>query len=86
MGSLAFRLYLSVTGDTDLLTEKAGDHTGCQVLTAAGEFWASRATFNTTTGLYDILGVMGPDEYHAVTDNNVYTNIGIRNDLTKMVR
>ena len=24
---------------------------------------------------YDIVGVMGPDEYHGTTDNNVYTNV-----------
>ena len=25
--------------------------------------------------IYEIIGVMGPDEYHASTDNNVYTNV-----------
>ena len=27
-------------------------------------FWASIATFNETLGRYEILGVIGPDEYH----------------------
>jgi len=42
-------------------------------------FWTSRVTYNTTTGLYEVLGVIGPDEYALGSndqgvDNNAYTN------------
>ena len=65
--------------------------TGCDLVREVAEFWISRTQLNTSTGLYDITGgvpdnwtsyerlshkgVMGPDEYHASTDNNVYTNV-----------
>ena len=46
-------------------------------------FWASIATYNRTIDRYEILGVMGPDEYHdrypdstePGLNNNAYTNI-----------
>jgi trehalose/maltose hydrolase-like predicted phosphorylase len=40
------------------------------------EFYTKRVTFNTTTRLNDILGVMPPDEDNRPVDNNPYTNIG----------
>jgi alpha,alpha-trehalase len=53
------------------------------MLLEIARFLASLATSNETTGRYDILGVMGPDEYHDALPgasepglpNNAYTNI-----------
>ena len=47
------------------------------------KFWSSLATYNPTLGRYEILGVVGPDEYHtrlpgrdtSGVDNNSYTNL-----------
>jgi len=54
---------------------KLSNSSGCEAVHAIAEFWAGRAQLNKETGLYDIKGVMGPDEYHGTTDNNVYTNV-----------
>jgi alpha,alpha-trehalase len=46
-------------------------------------FWASKAVYNERLNRFEILGVMGPDEYHDAypdrdtpgLDNNAYTNV-----------
>ncbi|HSO51273.1 MAG TPA: HAD-IA family hydrolase [Actinomycetes bacterium] len=56
---------------------------GAELLVEIARFWASMATFNATEGRYEILGVMGPDEYHEAypdadrpgLNNNTYTNV-----------
>ena len=73
--SFAVRQYLATTGDVGLLTGKVEEVTGCQFVRDMAEFWRSRMSYNAGTGQYDITSVMGPDEYHGTTDNNVYTNI-----------
>jgi alpha,alpha-trehalase len=57
--------------------------TGAEMLIEIARFWASAATYNPQLGRYEILGVMGPDEYHDAypgrdrpgLDNNTYTNV-----------
>jgi trehalose/maltose hydrolase-like predicted phosphorylase/beta-phosphoglucomutase-like phosphatase (HAD superfamily) len=57
--------------------------TGAEMLIEIARFWASAATYNSELGRYEILGVMGPDEYHDAypgrdrpgLDNNTYTNV-----------
>ena len=57
--------------------------TGAEMLIEIARFWASLATYNPKLDRYEILGVMGPDEYHdaypgqrpAGPDNNTYTNV-----------
>jgi len=47
------------------------------------KFWSSKCTFNQKIGRYEILGVMGPDEFHekypgasdAGINNNAFTNV-----------
>ena len=73
--SFAVRQFLAVTGDTDIFTDSINSMTGCEFVRAAAEFWANRAEYNAATNQYDIKGVMGPDEYHGTTDNNLYTNV-----------
>jgi trehalose/maltose hydrolase-like predicted phosphorylase/beta-phosphoglucomutase-like phosphatase (HAD superfamily) len=56
---------------------------GAELLVEIARFWASIATFNAEQDRYEILGVMGPDEYHDAypgadrpgLDNNTYTNV-----------
>jgi trehalose/maltose hydrolase-like predicted phosphorylase/beta-phosphoglucomutase-like phosphatase (HAD superfamily) len=56
---------------------------GAELLIEIARFWASMATFDQEQGRYEILGVMGPDEYHEAypdadrpgLDNNTYTNV-----------
>ena len=56
---------------------------GAEMLVEIARFWASLATYNPRLDRYEILGVMGPDEYHDAypgrdqpgVDNNAYTNI-----------
>jgi trehalose/maltose hydrolase-like predicted phosphorylase/beta-phosphoglucomutase-like phosphatase (HAD superfamily) len=56
---------------------------GAELLVEIARFWSSITTFNAEQGRYEILGVMGPDEYHEAypdsdrpgLDNNTYTNV-----------
>jgi alpha,alpha-trehalase len=70
--------YYQVTADVDFLCEH-----GAEMLLEIARFWASAATYNRALDRYEILGVMGPDEYHdgypdrdePGLDNNAYTNV-----------
>ncbi len=56
---------------------------GAEMLLEIARFWCSATTFNEETGRYEIVGVMGPDEYHEKYPdreegglrNNAYTNV-----------
>jgi alpha,alpha-trehalase len=56
---------------------------GAEMLLEIARFWASIATYNSELDRYEILRVMGPDEYHDAypdaeepgLNNNAYTNI-----------
>lgn len=70
--------YYQVTGDMEFLTFH-----GAEMILEIARFWASIATYNPELDRYEILGVMGPDEYHdgypwserPGLNNNAYTNI-----------
>ncbi|MEE9124082.1 MAG: glycoside hydrolase family 65 protein, partial [candidate division NC10 bacterium] len=70
--------YYQVTGDWEFLS-----FYGAEMILEIARFWASIATYNRTLDRYEILGVMGPDEYHdrypdatePGLNNNAYTNI-----------
>jgi alpha,alpha-trehalase len=70
--------YYQVTADVDFLCEY-----GAEMLLEIARFWASAATHNRDLDRYEILGMMGPDEYHdgypdrdePGLDNNAYTNV-----------
>jgi hypothetical glycosyl hydrolase len=61
--------YWKATGDKDFL-EKGGAFLiiGCAL------FWVSRAYFNKDKDCFEILDIIGPDEYTEHIDNNAYTN------------
>ncbi|XP_077977259.1 protein-glucosylgalactosylhydroxylysine glucosidase-like [Glandiceps talaboti] len=72
-GDIAYAIqqYLSVTMDTDFLTNQRG----FELLKEVATFWAHRVELNSHTKLYEIHDVMGPDEYHQSVKNSVYTNV-----------
>jgi trehalose/maltose hydrolase-like predicted phosphorylase len=66
--SWAFWKYFQVTNDTKWLKEK-----GYPVISAVADFWASRVDRNGL-GKYDIVNVVGADEWAENIDNNAFTN------------
>jgi alpha,alpha-trehalase len=70
--------YYHATGDLEFMC-----FFGAEMLFEIARFWASLAKYNEEKGSYEILGVMGPDEYHDAypgsddpgINNNAYTNV-----------
>jgi alpha,alpha-trehalase len=70
--------YYQITNDVEFI-----QFYGAEMLVEIARFWASIATYNAELGRYEILGVMGPDEYHDAypdaeepgLNNNAYTNV-----------
>jgi alpha,alpha-trehalose phosphorylase len=67
--------YVDVTGDRDFA---AG--IGIELLVETARLWQSLGHFDAR-GEFRIDGVTGPDEYSAVVDNNVYTNLMAQQNL-----
>jgi len=61
--------YLDATGDQEF-----DRGTGLDLLTATARLWRSLG-HHDAAGRFRIDGVTGPDEYSAIADNNVYTNL-----------
>jgi maltose phosphorylase len=66
----AIWLYDKITGDKEFLYEK-----GIEMLLQISRFLASRGEWSPLTGEFGFYGVMGPDEYHMMVNNNCYTNV-----------
>lgn len=67
----ALILYLEATGDLSLLLEG-----GATLLFETARFWYDLGFFNPREGgAFCIHEVTGPDEYTALVDNNLYTNL-----------
>jgi len=70
--------YYQSTCDTEFMS-----FYGAEMILEIARFWSSIATYNRELDRYEILGVMGPDEYHDAypdsgrpgLDNNAYTNV-----------
>ena len=70
--------YQRFTGDIDFLAEF-----GAEMLIEIARFWASIAEYERLNDRYQIVGVMGPDEFHdedpgwdgPALRNNAYTNV-----------
>ncbi len=70
--------YYQITGDSEFLC-----FYGAEMILEIARFWSSIATYNSSEERYEILGVVGPDEYHDAypksetpgLKNNAYTNI-----------
>jgi alpha,alpha-trehalose phosphorylase len=65
----AVRRYVAATGETRFERE-----VGVELMVATARLWAAMGHFGTD-GAFRIDGVTGPDEYSALGDNNVYTNL-----------
>ncbi|MCQ2453603.1 MAG: hypothetical protein MJ136_03390 [Clostridia bacterium] len=66
--------YVHLTEDKDFLW-----HYGAEILLQIARFMASRVEKSSRTGKYGFYGVMGPDEFHMMVNNNAYTNyMGLR--------
>ena len=69
--------YFQVTGDLAFLR-----YHGAEIIVEIARLFSSLATYEPARERYDILGVLGPDEYHDAYpgreepgDNNAYTNV-----------
>jgi alpha,alpha-trehalose phosphorylase len=65
----AARRHVAATGDTTFERE-----VGLELLVATARLWRSLG-HHDASGSFRIDGVTGPDEYTAIVDNNVYTNL-----------
>src|SRR5262249_18371310 len=67
--------HVNATGDTEF-----GRTTGLRWPVDAGRLWRSFGAHGRD-GRFRIDGVTGPDEYSAIVDNNVYTNLMAQRNL-----
>jgi len=65
----AIRQYIDWTGDATILRDGA-----MEVLIECARFLFSYAYFKPEKGRYELLDVVGPDEYHERVHNNAFTN------------
>ena len=61
--------YVRLTGDTAFLRDY-----GAEMLLQIARFLKSRVAKSPRSGKYGFYGVMGPDEFHLMVNNNAYTN------------
>ncbi len=70
--------YYLVTCDMEFLS-----FFGAEMIFDIARYWASKASYNPEKGKYELLHIVGPDEYHTKypdqqsegIDNNAYTNV-----------
>jgi alpha,alpha-trehalose phosphorylase len=72
----AIRRYVNVRGDVGFLAE-----VGTEILVETARMWADLG-FYGDDGAFHIHGVTGPDEYTTVVDDNAYTNLMARLNLS----
>ncbi|MGQ0479659.1 MAG: glycoside hydrolase family 65 protein [Pseudonocardia sp.] len=84
-GTAAYHINADVA-DAVLRYVNATDHTdfhrevGCEILVETARLWMSLGHADAA-GKFRIDGVTGPDEYSALADNNVYTNLMAQRNL-----
>lgn len=67
--------YVAATGDTDFERD-----IGLEILVETARLWRSLG-HHDLAGNFRIDGVTGPDEYSAIQDNNIYTNLMAQRNL-----
>ena len=74
-GDVAITLweYFKLTGDDSLLREG-----GAEVILECARFYYSYAYFKKDKNRYEVLDVIGPDEYHERVHNNAFTNMVVK--------
>jgi nigerose phosphorylase len=68
--AIAMWEYFKITGNDSLLLEG-----GAEVILECARFYYSYAYFKKEKNRYEILDVIGPDEYHERVNNNVFTSM-----------
>lgn len=68
--AIAMWEYFKLTGDDSLLLEG-----GAEVILECARFYCSYAYFKKDKNRYEILDVIGPDEYHERVNNNAFTSM-----------
>ena len=68
--AIAMWEYFKITGDDSLLWEG-----GAEVILECARFYYSYAYFKKDKNRYEILDVIGPDEYHERVNNNAFTSM-----------
>jgi len=71
----AIRQYVEITGDDGLLWD-----IGVEMLVETARLWASLGFYKGNE--FHIIGVTGPDEYTALVDDNTYTNLMAKLNLS----
>ena len=71
--AIAMWEYFKLTGDDSILLEG-----GAEVILECARFYYSYAYFKKEKNRYEILDVIGPDEYHERVNNNAFTNVVAR--------
>ena len=61
--------YYQTTHDLDFMLR-----CGCEIFFDTANFWASRLEYNAEKEVYEILDVIGPDEFTHQANNNAFTN------------
>ena len=69
--------YYEVTHDMDFMLR-----CGCEILFETAQFWKSRLEYNAEKDCYEILDVIGPDEFTHEANNNAFTNYLAHLNLT----
>jgi alpha,alpha-trehalose phosphorylase len=72
----AVRRYVFATGDDEFEGNE-----GLELLVEAARLWYSLGHVHEPDGTFRIAGVTGPDEYSALVDNNLYTNVMAQSNL-----
>ena len=73
----ALRHYVQLTGDHEALVEF-----GAEILVETARLWVRLGFYPSIDGAFHIHGVTGPDEYSPMVDDNAYTNLMARENLT----
>jgi alpha,alpha-trehalose phosphorylase len=84
-GSAAFHIAAAIADATVRYHAASEDHafgaeTGLELLVETARLWRSLG-HHDSAGRFRIDGVTGPDEYSAIADNNVYTNLMAERNL-----
>lgn len=75
----AVRRYVAVTGDQEF-----EERFGTELLTESARLWTSLG-YHDEHDAFRIDGITGPDEYSALVDNNIYTNLMAQQNLRAAV-
>lgn len=70
--------YYRVTGDVDFIL-----NFGAEMLIETARFWSSIFEHNDKLDRFELLNVVGPDEYHDAVNNNAFTNYLVRWNVIK---